>query len=93
VTTGLDWRDALKSPLPAGSSVRCEDIAVPRTAVTCVVCHRLRVRGSFSDAGDVFICAECQADAKQFIEIQDSIWAEIAETRESTDGTDKPAGL
>jgi hypothetical protein len=53
----------------------------------------LRVRGSFSDAGDVFICAECQADAKQFIEIQDIIWAEIAETSESTDGTDKPADL
>jgi hypothetical protein len=49
--------------------------------------------GSFSDAGDVFICAECQADAKQFIEIQDRIWAEIAETGESNDGTDKPGDL
>ena len=51
------------------------------------------MRGSFSDAGDVFICSECQADAKQFIEIQDSIWAETAETSESSDGTDKPADL
>lgn len=73
--------------------MRCEDVAVPRSAVICAVCHRLRVRGSFSDAGDVFICAECQADAKQFIEIQDSIWAETAETSESSDGTDKPADL
>jgi len=76
-----------------GPSVKCEDVVVPQTPVTCVVCHRLRVRGSFNDAGDVFICAECQADAKQFIEIQDSIWAEIAEPSESSDGTDKPADL
>jgi hypothetical protein len=51
------------------------------------------MRGSFNDAGDIFICAKCQADAKQFIEIQDSIWAEIAETSPSSDGTDKPADL
>ena len=89
MTTGLDWPDAFKSSLPAGSSVRCEDVAVPRTALTCVVCHRLRVRGSFSEAGDVFICAECQADAKQFIEIQGSIWAESPVCV----GTDKPADL
>jgi hypothetical protein len=66
---------------------------VPPAAVTCVVCHRLRVRGSFSDAGDVFICAQCQADAKQLIDIQDSIWAETAETSQTSDGTDKPADL
>lgn len=65
-----------------------EDGAMPRTAVACVVCHRLRMHGSFSDAGDVFICDGCQADAKQLIEIQDSIWSETAETSE---GTDKPA--
>lgn len=51
------------------------------------------MHGSFNDAGDVFICAECQADAREFIEIQDSIWAEIAKTSESSDGTDKPADL
>ncbi|MFT5268518.1 MAG: hypothetical protein ACI88C_001956 [Acidimicrobiales bacterium] len=51
------------------------------------------MRGSFSDAGDVFICAQCQADAKQLIDIQDSIWAETAETSQTSDGTDKPADL
>ena len=51
------------------------------------------MRGSFSEAGDVFICAECQADAKQLIEIQDSVWAETAETSESSDGTHKAADL
>ena len=30
----------------------------------------MRGRGSFNDAGDVFICTECQANAKQFIEVQ-----------------------
>ena len=73
--------------------MRCEDVAVPRSPVTCAVCHRLRVRGSFSDAGDVFICAKCQADAKRLLEIQDSIWAETAETSESGDGTDKAADI
>jgi len=71
--------------------VRREDVAVPRTPATCVVCHRLRERGSFNDAGDVFICTECQANAKQLIEIQDSIWAEIAEPSDSSHQTDKPA--
>jgi hypothetical protein len=50
----------------------------------------MRGRGSFNDAGDVFICTDCQANAKQLIEIQDSIWAEIAEP---SDHTDKPADL
>ncbi len=59
----------------------------------CVVCHRSRGHGSFNDAGDVFICTECQANAKQFLEIQDSIWAEIAEPSDSSDQTDKPADL
>ena len=71
--------------------VRREDVAVPRTPATCVVCHRLRERGSFNDAGDVFICTECQANAKQLIEIQDSIWAEIAERSPSSDHTNTPA--
>jgi hypothetical protein len=62
---------------------------MPRSAVTCVVCHYLRVQGSFSDSGDIFICSECQANAKKLLEIQDSIWAENADTSESTDGTEK----
>ena len=57
-----------------------------RPAVTCVVCHYLRVEGSFSDVGDIFICSECQANAKKLIEIQDSIWAEIVGSGESTEG-------
>jgi hypothetical protein len=65
---------------------------VPRTSTTCVVCHRLRGHGSFNDAGDVFICTESQANAKQFIEIQDR-WAEIAEPSDSSDRTDKPTDL
>ena len=77
--------------LAVGSGVRCEDVAVPRASTTCVVCHRLRGAGSFNDAGDVFICTECQANAKQFIEIQDGIWAEIPEPSDSGDQTDKPA--
>ena len=62
---------------------------MPRSAVTCVVCQYLRVEGSFSDAGDIFICSECQANAKKLFEIQDSIWAEIVDTSGSTEGTQK----
>jgi hypothetical protein len=62
---------------------------MPRPAVTCVVCHYLRVEGSFSDSGDIFICSECQANAKKLFEIQDSIWAEIVDTGESTDRTEQ----
>jgi len=47
----------------------------------------LRVEGSFSDAGDIFICSECQANAKKLFEIQDSIWAEIVDTGESAERT------
>ena len=39
----------------------------------CAVCYRSRSRGGRNAAGDVFICAQCQADAAQFIAIQDSI--------------------
>lgn len=83
------WRVAGVGP---GSSLRCEDVAVPRSPVTCAVCQQLRVRGSFSEAGDAFICAGCQADAKQLIEIQDIIRAEAADPSESGDGTHKAVG-
>jgi hypothetical protein len=69
--------------------VGCEYVAVPRSAVICVVCHYWRVEGSFSNAGDVFICSECQANAKKLIEIQDSIWAEIVDTDESAERTEQ----
>lgn len=76
--------------LPAGSTMGCEDVAVPPSATPCIVCRRLRLHGSFSDSGDVFVCTGCQADAKQFIEIQDSLWAEIADTGGSGDAANKP---
>jgi hypothetical protein len=61
------------------------------SAVTCVVCQRSRTRGSNNHAGDVFVSAECQANAKQFTAIQDSIWVDAGEAGESTDATDKLA--
>ena len=73
--------------------MRYEDVAVPRSAVTCAVCHRLRVSGSLSNAGDVFICAECQTDAKQLIEIQDTIWTGTAEMSDPSVATDEPDDL
>lgn len=48
----------------------------------CAVCHRSRTRGGRNAAGDVFICTQCQADAAQFIAIQDSI---IDEARQFTE--------
>lgn len=63
---------------------------MPRSAITCAVCQRLRTRGCHNHAGDVFICAECEADAKQFIEIQDDIWVEADEPGATTDETDEP---
>jgi hypothetical protein len=47
---------------------------VAECSCSCSVCQRSRTRGSYDQAHDVFICAECERDAKQFIEIQDSIW-------------------
>jgi hypothetical protein len=47
------------------------------------------VDGSFSDSGDIFICSECQANAKKLLEIQDSIWAEIVDTGESAERTEQ----
>ena len=68
---------------------RREDAAVRRFGTTCVVC-RLSRRDDTQHEGDVFICAQCQADAKQFLEIQDRIWAEAGEAGESTHGADSP---
>jgi hypothetical protein len=61
------------------SAIAREDAAMPRSAVVCAVCHRSPTRGGHNHAGDVFICAECQAGATQFIEIQDSIWGARAQ--------------
>lgn len=46
-------------------------LASPRS---CSVCQRLRSRGSFEPAHGIFICVQCELDAKQFLEIQESIW-------------------
>ena len=58
---------------PARSEAACEDVGVAESAGICAVCHRSRIRGGRNDAGDVFICVQCQADAAQFMAIQDSI--------------------
>ena len=88
MTNGLGRPEALKRP-PAPSTVRREYVEMTRPAITCVVCNHLRVHGSFSDSGDIFICSECQANAKKLFEIQDSIWAEIVDTSESAEGAEQ----
>jgi hypothetical protein len=50
-------------------------VAVPRDVAACSVCGRQRTRGLRDQTGEIFVCVDCQADAKKFIEIQDSIWA------------------
>jgi hypothetical protein len=84
-------------PPNAGSLGRREDGAVPPSVETCAVCHRSQTRGSrnqdgdiFNQDGDIFICAECQADAEQFIEIQDTLWPKAGFAGESTDGATTP---
>ncbi len=64
-----------------------EDAVMSRSGVICAVCQRSQTRGDH--AGDVFICAECQADAKQLIDIQDSIWVEATEAGDATGDTDE----
>lgn len=81
-------RDAI---VLAEAPMRREDAPVPSSAVTCGACQRPWTRGSFNSTGDVFICAQCQADAKQLFEIQDRIWAKAGQVGESTDGADNPA--
>lgn len=53
-----------------------EDVGVAESASICAACHRTSIRGDRNHGGDVFICAQCQADAAQLIAIQDSIWGE-----------------
>ena len=75
----------------AGSRIPREHEAVPRSHDTCAVCRRSRTRRSQSHASDVFICAQCCADAKQLIEIQESIWGEPGDASDSANEPDKPA--
>jgi hypothetical protein len=67
-----------------------EDGAMPPSVETCAVCHRSQTRGSRNQDGDIFICAGCQADAEQFIEIQDTLWLKAGVAGESTDGATMP---
>ena len=46
----------------------------------CSVCQRQRTRGSRDDTGEIFICVDCQADAAQFIEIEQDLWGSTNET-------------
>lgn len=62
---------------------------MPRSAIVCAVCRQSRIGGIHNQAGDVFICAECQDDAKQLIDIQDSIWVEANKAGDATGDTDK----
>ena len=53
-----------------------EDAFVSKSGSICGACHRFRLQGNRNEMGDVFICAECQADAVQLFAIQDSIWGD-----------------
>ena len=64
-----------------------EDAVMSGSGVICAVCQRSRNRGDH--AGDVVICAECQADAKQLFDIQNSIWVEANEAGAATGDTDE----
>lgn len=77
-------------PPITGSRAKRDDGAMTPTAETCAVCHRSQTRGPRNQDGDIFICVECQADAEQFIEIQDKLWFEAGVAGESTGGACTP---
>lgn len=64
---------------------------MPRTPVVCAVCHQVDRSGSYSQRRDIFICTSCQADAKQLMEIQDTIWPMAGDTGPSSDETNHSA--
>lgn len=45
----------------------------------CGACQQRRLRGHHDRSGTVFICSQCQADAEQFIRIQDTILGEASQ--------------
>ena len=67
-----------------------EDLAVPSSVESCVVCHQLRSSGSRNQDGDIFICSQCEADADQLFEIQDGLWPAASTSSEATDETATP---
>ena len=58
-----------------------------RSPSTCGVCRQLRTRGPHHQTLDLFICDDCQADAKKLFAIQDGIWAHAGT---STDESEMP---
>jgi hypothetical protein len=68
-----------------------EDDIVPGSARTCAVCHRERGLGAVDQSGDLFVCVECQANAQQFLEIQNQIFGGAGAAGEASDDIDKPA--
>lgn len=67
-----------------------EDGVVSPSAENCDVCHRLRSSGSRNHDGDIFICAQCEANADQLFEIQDAIWSPTVAAGEPTDEAATP---
>lgn len=59
--------------------------AVAPAVRTCSVCREKRMHGTQDSSGEVFICEGCQADAKQFLAIQDVMWDQVPGPQE-TDG-------
>jgi hypothetical protein len=79
--TGFDPRRARRR-----SRMTRDDGPVRRSPSTCGVCRRSRACGSHHETLDLFICDDCQADAKKLFEIQDSIWPDAGR---STDESEK----
>ena len=61
-------------------------LAVAPAVRTCSVCRQQRMHGTHDSSGEVFICDGCQADAKQFLAIQDVMWDQVPGTQEIEGG-------
>jgi hypothetical protein len=62
---------------PAGPALEGrDDLDVSEPAQECTVCQQIRPRGSYDKEQGVFVCAGCQRDAKQFLEIQDDLYGD-----------------
>lgn len=62
-----------------------EHVAVPSDVRTCAVCQRQRIHGSHDETGAVFICRSCQAEAEQFLAMQESLSGPASEVQKSAD--------
>lgn len=78
------------SPIAGSRTLTREDAGVSGTPVACAVCNKSGRPGTWSPARDIFICTSCQADARQLMEIQDSIWPVAGDTGRSSDETGQP---